>query len=34
VAEQQQLVVTEEMPLCLAVQQGDIVCDCRKRLIW
>jgi hypothetical protein len=34
VAEQQQLVVSEEMPLCLTVQQSDVIFDIRNRLIW
>jgi hypothetical protein len=34
VAEQQQLVVIEVKPLCLAVQHRDIVFESRHRLIW
>jgi hypothetical protein len=34
VAEQQQLVVIEVMPLCLAVQQSYIVSESRKPSTW
>jgi hypothetical protein len=34
VAVQQQLVINEEMSLCLAVQQSDMVSDSRRRVIW
>jgi hypothetical protein len=33
VAEQQQLVVDEDRPLCLALQQGDNVSDSRQLLL-